>query len=268
MSLARVTESFDIELSGSTKRYAVTAKQGDKATRYVAVTLVDHESEYSIPSGSVVTAFIKKPDGTNVYENCTFNGATVTVELTNQTLAAAGTALCEVEVKTADASQIITSVTFEIEIEKKVKDDDAIISTDEMSALDAQMQAYAASEAARVSAEASRVAAESGRVSAESSRVSAEASRVSAEASRVTAESGRVSAEASRVSAESSRVAAETARETSAAEALADARRAVEIAQQVNEASYITDADTGTKYAYAITAKRGVPYMDLTIITE
>ena len=81
MSLERVTASFDIELSGSTKRYAVTAKQGDKATRYVAVTLVDHESEYSIPAGSVVTAFIKKPDGTNVYEACTFSGATVTVEL-------------------------------------------------------------------------------------------------------------------------------------------------------------------------------------------
>lgn len=267
MSLNRVTTKLKIDMSGSTKQYMVSAKQGDRATRYVEITLLNGSEEYEIPTGSQVTAYVKKPDDTIVYTPCTFDGSVVTMELTSQTLAAYGTALAEVEVKSSDLEEVITSVTFEINIEKCVKDEDAILSSDEISALDAQMQSYAQAEAERAAAEQARVSAENSRVTAESSRVSAESSRVSAESARVQAEAARVEAENARVSAENSRVSAENTRQSNATTVLDKANEAVEVAEQVNEAKYIYDSDNDIKYAYSLYALRGVPHLALTAVT-
>ena len=246
MSLNRVIKRLKIEMSGSTKQYQVSAKQSDRATRYVEIQLLDQGAEYEIPPGSNVTAYIKKPDLKRAYSPCTFSGSVVTMELTSQTLAAAGTALAEIEVKSGDMTEVITSCTFEIEIEPCVKDEDAIISGDEMSLFDATMKAYAEAEAARVTAE-------NARKTAENRRVSAETGRANAENARVTAENGRVTAE--------------NTRQENATIVLNKANEAVEIASQINEASYIYDSDNDVKYAYAIYAQRGVPHMSLTKIT-
>ena len=246
MSLNRVIKRLKIEMSGSTKQYQVSAKQSDRATRYVEIQLLDQGAEYEIPPGSNVTAYIKKPDLKRAYSPCTFSGSVVTMELTSQTLAAAGTALAEIEVKSGDMTEVITSCTFEIEIEPCVKDEDAIISGDEMSLFDATMKAYAEAEAARVTAENARKTAENRRVSAET---------------------GRANAENARVTAENARVTAENTRQENATIVLNKANEAVEIASQINEASYIYDSDNDVKYAYAIYAQRGVPHMSLTKIT-
>ena len=124
MALGKVIQRIEIEMSGGTKQYMVSAKQGDRATRYVETVLLDHGEPYTIPAGSSVTAFIRKPDRHRVYTPCEFKDNVVMVELDSQALAAAGTALCEVEVKSSDLMQVVTSVTFEIEIEAKVKDED------------------------------------------------------------------------------------------------------------------------------------------------
>lgn len=247
MALGRVTQKFEIEMSGSTKQFMVSAKQGDRATRYVEVTLLSDGEPYSIPEGSSVTAYIRKPDRKRVYTACSFSGAVVTLELTSQTLAAAGTARCEIEVKSADLSQVITSVTFEIEIEPMVKDEDAVISGDEMSVLDRTLKQYA---------------------EAEANRVSAETARANAESKRADAETARKNAETARANAETARVQAEGQRQQNAQEVLDKANNAVEVAGQINEASYILDADSGTKYAYAIYAQGGKPHMALTKIIE
>ena len=274
MSLNRVIKRLKIEMSGSTKQYQVSAKQSDRATRYVEIQLLNQGEEYEIPPGSNVTAYIKKPDLKRAYSPCTFSGSVVTMELTSQTLAAAGTALAEIEVKSGDMTEVITSCTFEIEIEPCVKDEDAIISGDEMSLFDATMKAYAEAEAARVTAENARktaenrrVSAETGRANAENARVEAENARVEAENARVAAENARVEAEAARVTAENGRVTAENTRQQNATIVLNKANEAVEIASQINEASYIYDSDNDVKYAYAIYAQRGVPHMSLTKIT-
>lgn len=261
MALGRVVQKFEIEMSGSTKQFMVSAKQGDRATRYVEVTLLSDGEPYSIPEGSSVTAYIRKPDRKRVYTACSFSGAVVTLELTSQTLAAAGTARCEIEVKSADLSQVITSVTFEIEIEPMVKDEDAVISGDEMSVLDRTLKQYA-------EAEANRVSAESKRAQAETARANAETERANAETARADAETARKNAETARANAETARVQAEGQRQQNAQEVLDKANNAVEVAGQINEASYILDADSGTKYAYAIYAQGGKPHMALTKIIE
>ena len=254
MNLQKVTTKFEIEMSGGTKQYAMSVKQGDRATRYAEVTLLSYGEKYEIPTGSNVTAYIRKPDRHKVYTPCEYSGAVVTVELNSQALAAAGTALCEIEVKSSDLEQVATSVTFEIEIEAKVKDEDAIISGDEMSLFDTLMKQYATAETARVQAE--------------TERASAEAARAQAETARVQAETARASAESARVTAENARVEADNQRQQSAQEAIDNANMAVQIASQINEASYILDSDSNIKYAFSIYAKRGVPHMALTQMNE
>ena len=282
MALGKVIQRIEIEMSGGTKQYMVSAKQGDRATRYVETVLLNHGEPYTIPAGSSVTAFIRKPDRHRVYTPCEFTDNVVMVELDSQALAAAGTALCEVEVKSSDLMQVVTSVTFEIEIEAKVKDEDAIVSGDELSIFDKTMKQYAdqetkrvnaeearaQAETGRVKAEEARVQAETGRVKAEEARVQAETGRVKAEEARVQAETGRVNAEKSRVSAESDRVTAEQERQKQANEVLDKANEAVKIAGQINEASYMLDKDENIKYAYAIYTERGIPHLALTPINE
>ena len=262
MALGKVIQRIEIEMSGGTKQYMVSAKQGDRATRYVETVLLNHGEPYTIPAGSSVTAFIRKPDRHRVYTP----DNVVMVELDSQALAAAGTALCEVEVKSSDLMQVVTSVTFEIEIEAKVKDEDAIVSGDELSIFDKTMKQYADQETKRVNAEEARVQAETGRVKAEEARVQAETGRVKAEKARAQAETGRVNAEKSRVSAE--RVTAEQERQKQANEVLDKANEAVKIAGQINEASYMLDKDENIKYAYAIYTERGIPHLALTPINE
>ena len=261
MALGKVIQRIEIEMSGGTKQYMVSAKQGDRATRYVETVLLNHGEPYTIPAGSSVTAFIRKPDRHRVYTPCEFTDNVVMVELDSQALAAAGTALCEVEVKSSDLMQVVTSVTFEIEIEAKVKDEDAIVSGDELSIFDKTMKQYADQETKRVNAEEARVQAETGRVQAETGRVKAEKARAQAE-------TGRVNAEKSRVSAESDRVTAEQERQKQANEVLDKANEAVKIAGQINEASYMLDKDENIKYAYAIYTERGIPHLALTPINE
>ena len=156
--------------------------------------------------------------------------------------------------KSSDLEQVATSVTFEIEIEAKVKDEDAIISGDEMSLFDTLMKQYATAETARVQAETERASAETARAQAETARVQAETARASAESARVTAENARVEAD--------------NQRQQSAQEAIDNANMAVQIASQINEASYILDSDSNIKYAFSIYAKRGVPHMALTQVNE
>ena len=187
-ALERLTTRINIEMTGDTKRYLVSAKQGDKATRYVIAKLLNDGKAYTIPSGARVVFNAQKPDGKHVYNTCTYSGSEVTVELTNQTLAAAGTAYCDIEVRTGDNTQLITSASFTIEIEKSMRSDDAILSANEFTELEDRIAGHIKNindtEAAVKRAEAARVIAENGRVAAENIRNKNEDIRISQENSR------------------------------------------------------------------------------------
>ena len=49
MALGKVIQRIEIEMSGGTKQYMVSAKQGDRATRYVETVLLNHGKPYTIP---------------------------------------------------------------------------------------------------------------------------------------------------------------------------------------------------------------------------
>lgn len=139
MSLSKMVTNITMEMSGDIKKYMVSAVQGDRATRCVLVKLVNNGEPYMIPDGARAIVNIKKPDGKFVYNKCTYSGNEVTIDLTSQALAASGTAYCNVEIRTADDTQIITSATFEIEIETTQRSDSAIESSNEFTAIEVKV---------------------------------------------------------------------------------------------------------------------------------
>ena len=180
-ALTKLTTNINLEMSGDTKRYLVSAKQGDKATRFIVAKLLNNGEPYTIPTGSRAVINIAKPDGKHVYNTCTYSGSDVTVELTNQALAASGTAYCDIEIRTSDDSQIITSASFTMEIEKSQRDENAILSSNEFTELENRIKGHIETientDAAVKKAESARVTAENARVKAESERAAAEKSR-------------------------------------------------------------------------------------------
>jgi hypothetical protein len=136
MNISKVITRITLDMSNNSKNPSVYAKQGDRATRYVIATLQDNGVNYNIPSGSSVVLNAVKPDGACVYNSCTYSGAEVTMELTSQLLAVSGTATCDIEVRSSDGVQLITSATFLLSISKSLRNDSAIESTDEFTAFE------------------------------------------------------------------------------------------------------------------------------------
>ncbi len=195
MDRIRTETSIKIDLYGGTRRYLVTAKQGDKASRFLRVQLMEAGNDFEIPDGVYLIANIKKPDGKFCYNECQREGNVVIVELTNQALAAAGTAYCDIEIRAKSGEKILSSALFEIEITPSARDENAIESSNEMSFLDRRVQEYIDkmlvtrqqildTEAAFKVAEAARALAEADRITQEGIRVENEKRRVAAEQTR------------------------------------------------------------------------------------
>ena len=229
-SLKQLTTHINLEMSGDTKRYLVSAKQGDRRTRYIIAKLLNSGEPYSIPEGARAVINIKKPDGKHVYNACTYSGADVTVELTSQTLAASGTAYCDIEIRSEDDTQVITSASFTMEIEESQRNDNAILSSNEFTELEDRLRGYKEAEEGRAEAEKQRVEAEADRASAEAIRQENETVRVRQEQEREEAETARALAEVIRQENETDRVRNEQERKEAET-----ARASAEIVRQENE---------------------------------
>lgn len=180
-ALTKLTTNINLEMSGDTKRYLVSAKQGDKATRFIVARLLNNGEPYTIPTGARAVINITKPDGKHVYNTCSYSGSDVTVELTNQALAAAGTAYCDIEIRTSDDSQVITSASFTMEIEPSQRNENAILSANEFTDLENRIAGHIKNiddtDAAVKKAESARVTAENKRQENENTRIQQEQQR-------------------------------------------------------------------------------------------
>lgn len=125
-------------LDFSKKNYnnTVLASQFDTLSRYVDITLIDNNVPVDI-TNHTVRIYAKKPDWTRVFNDAEIIDATngkVRVELTNQILAVTGLVECELTLYGTDGS-IIASQKFYINVGKTLRDDSAIESTNEFTAL-------------------------------------------------------------------------------------------------------------------------------------
>lgn len=190
---------IDIDAGAETKAYMVQAKQGDKATRFISVLIVEDGREYEPPEDADLIANFTKADGKFAYNAAKIDeGNRILVELTNQVLAVPGEVTCEVEIRAKDSSQVLTSCAFTIKVGKSNRNESAILSSNEMTAFDekwkqinADMEEWATVERERAAAEEARAKAETAREEAESERAKAESARSSAESARDDAEKQR-----------------------------------------------------------------------------
>ena len=195
MTEIKMITDVQIDLYGETQRYLASAKQGDRASRYLRVQLMNNGNEFQIPDGVCLIANIKKPDGKFCYNECSAENNRVMVQLTSQALAAAGTAYCDIEIRTSTGAFILSSAAFTIEIEPSMRDEDAILSTNEITALESQVQRYIDS---LVAARQQILDTEEAFQVAEAARALAEADRIKAETIRVRNENERIAAEKTR----------------------------------------------------------------------
>jgi len=184
----RMVTDIQIDLYGEEQLYLVSAKQGDRQTRFIRVQLMNNGNEFEIPEDATLIANIQKPDGHFCYNECENRENRVMVELTNQALAAAGTAHCDIEMRSATGEMILSSASFTIEIERSMRDEDAILSCNEMTVLDNRVQHYIdrmmATRQQVLDTEAAFEVAESARAQAEAERRLLEDSRRQAEEQR------------------------------------------------------------------------------------
>lgn len=139
MIATTVTVSLDRQLPLS----IVTAKQGDTG-RAVVITVETQYETYDIETATAVL-YVKKPDGTKIYNTCINNGdGTFIVGLTNQCLAVAGDAQAELQLTSTEApTEWISTPVFILRVLPSNIDDTAIESSDEFDALQTAMTTLA-----------------------------------------------------------------------------------------------------------------------------
>lgn len=89
------TQDITLDLNGKTIYQCVNGKLGDRASRFIRITLTAN-GETVHPEGVRVMLRCAKPDGTYVYDQAEINGdGTITAELTEQILAVEGSVFAD-----------------------------------------------------------------------------------------------------------------------------------------------------------------------------
>lgn len=278
--MATIIKEIEVDVSQLNRFAAIVAKQYDKQSRFLKVTLLDSGERIKVESASTAVINARREDEVaKTFEGTVNADGTVTVPLTYWMLQLDGTVKCDISIITANKTVLSTTL-FELEVQEAAAPDDSEIEKDDdygiLIQLIADVQAIKDAEAKRVTAENGRVSAEKSRVSAENSRVNAETIRVNAEATRVsaensrvdveskrvTAEKGRVDAESKRVAAETARVQAETKRQQDTSKAITDCNTATDSALKAAATMMIVNDDTGKTYQGAIKVIGGKPVFE------
>ena len=126
-------KKITLDTSGGTSRRFIEAKQNDKKSRYLEITITNNDVFYSVPAGITARVRGTKPDGKSFLNDGDVHNGLVYVELTEQMLAAVGRAQCDVSLYKGNS--LLSTVTFFIEINSAPYDENKVVSTDDFSAL-------------------------------------------------------------------------------------------------------------------------------------
>ena len=154
-------QKITLEVSGG-ETVKVAAKQKDKDSRTVEVTLTGGGIPLAIPV--TVTARLRaiKPSGACVLNDCQIDGDHILVPLTEQLLAEVGTVRADIGLY--DGAALLSTTQFVIQVRRSTIDEDAVESTREFSALTNALTAVdtGIAEAATAAENANRAAASLG----------------------------------------------------------------------------------------------------------
>lgn len=249
--MIEIVKSITVDVAKLNTFKAVVAKQGDIASRFLKVQLVNEGVPMSISSEATVTINALRSDNeAKAFLGTVNSDGSVTVPLTGWMLEIDGELKCSISVAIGEQDRL-TSTSF-IVIVEYAEFDNSTIYHDE--SIDIMMKLLDAAEN-----EEERIANETERTENESVRENSESARVSAEQSRTTAETARANAEASRESAFEEAVA-------EAEEATENANNAAQQAASVVLAGGfipIHDEDTGKDYNIQIVVRQGYPILTM-----
>lgn len=112
----------------------IYAVQGEVDSRILEICFTEQDGNNLTLSGKRVTFYAKKPDGTQIYNNCSVEGSTATVTLTSQMLSAVGILECEFQI--FDSNNLLLKVNgLKIIVTSKEDFSEAVESTSEYNAL-------------------------------------------------------------------------------------------------------------------------------------
>jgi len=129
----KVTKAIALDFGRDTTPVTVFAKQRDKQSRFIEITPLNSGQSYELPAGVTARLHLTKPDKHTVLNDAEIAGGKITVELKEQALAAAGTAVAEIGLYMGEA--LLSSQIFYINIERAAYDPAAPESSDEYNAL-------------------------------------------------------------------------------------------------------------------------------------
>lgn len=90
--------------------------------------------DYTPGSGATANLYIKKPDGTEIYNSCTISGNQITYKPTTQSFAALGVSKCQLQI--IETSGTAVSFLIYADVTENIIDSSAIESQDEFTALE------------------------------------------------------------------------------------------------------------------------------------
>ena len=164
--MERIQYRISLDLFDTTSQKVLKAKKGDTACDII-ITLTENGKVYQIDKDCSAILTAKKPDGNFLYhsESCEINNNTIIYRFTEQTTPCEGMVDCEVILRNAEGSLLLTSPRFSLLVGSTVYNGEDIISTpeyDAMGILDGKVEeikgyAESASASAEAAAEAKRL---------------------------------------------------------------------------------------------------------------
>ena len=114
----------------------IDAKQYDLKSRFLKIKLFNEAKEFNVNDTDLAFKFFaRKPDGTEVFNNCTVENNFVVVELTSQTLAVVGKVKAELMIYGKARGEVLTTKPFIINVIESINSQSAIESTNEYSVI-------------------------------------------------------------------------------------------------------------------------------------
>lgn len=262
--MEQLYNSFSVDIAEKTLPQIVHVKQNDDA-RGIAVSLTKNGESYTIPTGCIYVARLRRADGKAVILEAKLENSVLYVDFITDALSVPGKATGDVAIYTQDG-KTLSSFIFILDVTQSAATGHDITEREEYDLLQKLLKevaeaaqaetehaiaelARAKAETARTAAEAARATAEETRAAEEAKRAQAETARAQAEVARAAAEADRVRVEGTRTQAEAARAAAETARTNAEAARVAEetkrtqaeaARAAAETARANAEAARVS----------------------------
>lgn len=129
--MATIIKEIEVDVSQLNRFAAIVAKQYDKQSRFLKVTLLDSGERITIESASTAVINARREDeAAKTFEGTVNADGTVTVPLTYWMLQLDGTVKCDISIITANKTVLSTTL-FELEVQEAAAPDDSEIEKDE-----------------------------------------------------------------------------------------------------------------------------------------